>query len=310
MLWPPIVLLIALWLGTARTASGSRCVAAVGAIASARWMAALAMHGNVPYDSDASRLYFGTDTHASGLLLGCAAAAVVASRSGVRQTARSPRSRTGDVARPGGARGVRLGAASRRTSSSPASTAAGSSPWPRSAPSSSSRRRGAASVLGRALDSRADALGRPALVRDLPLALARLRRHAAGARHRARRGRAARAAPGDHRRDRRALLPLPRAADPPRRLQAVAAARHGRPRRRRACGGRRSRSPRSALVAAVVFGFARAPVEDSAAQQSPSFASGTNAAARPATPGRRRRRADAHDARRSPLAGRRRRASA
>ena len=96
LLWPPVVLLIAVWLGR-RHRVGIALIAAVGAIVSALWMAALAVHGNVPYDSDASRIYFGTDTHASALLLGCAAAAVVASRSRVRQTARSPRSRTGDV---------------------------------------------------------------------------------------------------------------------------------------------------------------------------------------------------------------------
>jgi hypothetical protein len=40
-------------------------------------MALLAVRGNVPFDTDSSRVYFGTDTHASGLLLGAAAAAVM-----------------------------------------------------------------------------------------------------------------------------------------------------------------------------------------------------------------------------------------
>ena len=273
LLWPPIVLLIALWLAPPR--AGRRRArrddrrARVGAC----WMAVLAIHGNVPFDTDASRLYFGTDTHASGLLLGCAAAALVASRSRVRQTARTPRSRIGDVARrwprsrlfvwvlfarsefdPGLYRGGFLAAAALCTVVVVAAT-----------------RRG--SLLGRALDNAADALGRQALVRDLPVALARLRRHAARARHRVPRSAAPLFVPRarDRRRDRRALVPLPRAADPPRGLPAVAPARHRRVTgARRACGGRRSCSPRSALVAAVAFGFARAPVEGSAAQ-SPVF---------------------------------------
>ena len=53
-------------------------VALAGALGSALWMRALAIKGNVPFDTDSSRLYFGTDTHASALLLGAAAAAVMA----------------------------------------------------------------------------------------------------------------------------------------------------------------------------------------------------------------------------------------
>ncbi|MGH8890054.1 MAG: hypothetical protein ACRDV3_09925, partial [Acidothermaceae bacterium] len=52
-------------------------VALAGAIGSAYWMRALAIRGNVPYDTDSSRLYFGTDTHASSLLLGATAAAIM-----------------------------------------------------------------------------------------------------------------------------------------------------------------------------------------------------------------------------------------
>jgi peptidoglycan/LPS O-acetylase OafA/YrhL len=96
LLWPPAVLLIALWLG-ARYRVGIALIAAFGAVLSALWMTLLAVHGNVPYDHDASRLYFGTDTHASGLLLGCAAAAVVGSRYRERRTAHAPRSRFGDL---------------------------------------------------------------------------------------------------------------------------------------------------------------------------------------------------------------------
>jgi peptidoglycan/LPS O-acetylase OafA/YrhL len=53
-------------------------VATVGALASAWWMRTLAIRGNVPFDTDSARLYFGTDTHASALLVGAAGAAVMA----------------------------------------------------------------------------------------------------------------------------------------------------------------------------------------------------------------------------------------
>ncbi len=53
-------------------------VALAGAVASAWWMRFLAIRGNVPYDTDSARLYFGTDTHASALLLGAAGAALMA----------------------------------------------------------------------------------------------------------------------------------------------------------------------------------------------------------------------------------------
>ena len=49
-------------------------VALLGAIASSLWMAHLAAVGDVPYRASGSRLYFGTDTHAMGLLLGAAGA--------------------------------------------------------------------------------------------------------------------------------------------------------------------------------------------------------------------------------------------
>jgi peptidoglycan/LPS O-acetylase OafA/YrhL len=52
---------------------------AVGAASlSAGWMAYIAVRENLPYGADSSRVYFGTDTHASGLLLGVAAAAFLA----------------------------------------------------------------------------------------------------------------------------------------------------------------------------------------------------------------------------------------
>ncbi len=51
-------------------------VAALGAIASTLWMRHLAIVNGFPVPNDPSRLYFGTDTHAMGLLVGCALAAV------------------------------------------------------------------------------------------------------------------------------------------------------------------------------------------------------------------------------------------
>jgi peptidoglycan/LPS O-acetylase OafA/YrhL/lysophospholipase L1-like esterase len=44
--------------------------------ASGVWMAVLAIHSDVPYGADSSRVYFGTDTHASGLLFGGALGAL------------------------------------------------------------------------------------------------------------------------------------------------------------------------------------------------------------------------------------------
>jgi peptidoglycan/LPS O-acetylase OafA/YrhL len=62
-------------------------VAVAGALASSGWMAVLAIRGNVPFDTDSSRVYFGTDTHASGLLLGAAAAAVMTGLANRRRAA-------------------------------------------------------------------------------------------------------------------------------------------------------------------------------------------------------------------------------
>jgi hypothetical protein len=45
-------------------------------------MAYIAIREDLPYGADSSRVYFGTDTHASGLLLGVAAAAFLAARYG------------------------------------------------------------------------------------------------------------------------------------------------------------------------------------------------------------------------------------
>ena len=74
--------------GPLRGASGrrteARALARVGwyalgaACLSASWMASIAVREDLPYGADSSRVYFGTDTHASGLLLGVAAAAFLA----------------------------------------------------------------------------------------------------------------------------------------------------------------------------------------------------------------------------------------
>ncbi len=74
LIWPAV--LVALVATRARL-RWITAVALAGAIGSALWMRVLAVRGNVPFDTDSSRLYFGTDTHASALLLGAAAAAVL-----------------------------------------------------------------------------------------------------------------------------------------------------------------------------------------------------------------------------------------
>ncbi len=63
------------------------------ALASAAEMAALAIAHNAPYGSDASRLYYGTDTHSMGLLLGAACGALAARRAGPAAGAGRPRRR-------------------------------------------------------------------------------------------------------------------------------------------------------------------------------------------------------------------------
>jgi peptidoglycan/LPS O-acetylase OafA/YrhL len=75
LIWPAV--LVAL-IATRARLRWITAVALTGAIGSALWMRLLAVRGNVPFDTDSSRLYFGTDSHASALLLGAAAAAVMA----------------------------------------------------------------------------------------------------------------------------------------------------------------------------------------------------------------------------------------
>ncbi|MGN6242756.1 MAG: acyltransferase family protein [Motilibacteraceae bacterium] len=82
LLWPPVLVgLLALGRrrDVSRPGAGLRrvgLVAAAGALASTALMAVLAARADVPYGSDGSREYFGTDTHAMGLMAGAALAAV------------------------------------------------------------------------------------------------------------------------------------------------------------------------------------------------------------------------------------------
>jgi peptidoglycan/LPS O-acetylase OafA/YrhL len=75
LVWPVVLLAL---LATRARLRWITVVAVAGALASAFWMRTLAVRGNVPFDTDSSRLYYGTDTHASALLLGAAAAALMA----------------------------------------------------------------------------------------------------------------------------------------------------------------------------------------------------------------------------------------
>ena len=72
LLWPVLLLGLYRWRG--RLGVGK--VALYVALASTVLMATLAVVMNAPGENDASRLYFGTDTHSMGLLLGAALAAV------------------------------------------------------------------------------------------------------------------------------------------------------------------------------------------------------------------------------------------
>ncbi len=89
LLWPLIAVGILALVGpghgaraTAAQRSRYLALAATGlALASAGEMAALALAHNAPYGADASRLYYGTDTHSMGLLLGAALGALAAGRS-------------------------------------------------------------------------------------------------------------------------------------------------------------------------------------------------------------------------------------
>jgi len=72
LVWPAAMLLA--WrLGGTRLVGR---VALAGALLSTAWMAVLAIAEDMPFGADASRVYFGTDTHAVGVLLGASLAVV------------------------------------------------------------------------------------------------------------------------------------------------------------------------------------------------------------------------------------------
>lgn len=77
VIWP--ILLIALYkvkVGNLAPRVKIFLVSATLAIASTAWMIYLSVANGFPIPNDPSRVYFGTDTHAMGLLVGCAAAAL------------------------------------------------------------------------------------------------------------------------------------------------------------------------------------------------------------------------------------------
>ncbi|HYE88253.1 MAG TPA: acyltransferase, partial [Vicinamibacterales bacterium] len=76
MVWPLVVMAAMRWSG--RRAVGG--VALGGAVASTGWMALMAIQRDMPAH-DASRAYFGTDTHVMGLLIGATLAAFYDPRS-------------------------------------------------------------------------------------------------------------------------------------------------------------------------------------------------------------------------------------
>jgi len=79
LFWPPLLLLVLLASRRLGAAGQRRVVARVavaGALASTAVMAVLSVRSGYPVPNDPSRVYYGTDTHACGLLLGAALAAV------------------------------------------------------------------------------------------------------------------------------------------------------------------------------------------------------------------------------------------
>jgi peptidoglycan/LPS O-acetylase OafA/YrhL len=77
VIWP--IMLIALYkvrIGNLTPRVKIFIASTILAIASTAWMAHLSIANGFPIPNDPSRVYFGTDTHAMGLLVGCAAAAL------------------------------------------------------------------------------------------------------------------------------------------------------------------------------------------------------------------------------------------
>ena len=76
LIWPVVVLLVLRRHRGKRGRRMLRTVALIGALLSAGWMAFLAARHGFPVPNDPSRDYYGTDTHASGLMLGSALACI------------------------------------------------------------------------------------------------------------------------------------------------------------------------------------------------------------------------------------------
>ena len=203
----------------------SAIVVTLGAIASLVWMAVLFEPA-----MDPSRVYYGTDTRAAGLLLGAALALVW------KPTHQLAARRRGQDRGPRPRRDGRRRRAHRLLRGDPGDRHV---PLPRRL-----RRRLARLVRGdrghrpprhRARRPRArpaaDDVDRQAVVLAVPLALADLRVHPAGDRPAARAVPDAGAAPRPDGDRRRAELPLRRGADPQRRLRPLAAPARSPPRR-------------------------------------------------------------------------------
>ncbi len=73
IVWP----LLAIALLRASGRRGLALFSLAGALLATGWMATLAIHWGMPEERDASRLYFGSDTHCMGLLVGAALAALI-----------------------------------------------------------------------------------------------------------------------------------------------------------------------------------------------------------------------------------------
>ena len=78
LVWPLLCVVLVRW----GSRSAVRSFAIGGALLSAAWMAYLALRTGAPIDTDPSRIYYGTDTHAMGLLAGAALAAAWRPRRG------------------------------------------------------------------------------------------------------------------------------------------------------------------------------------------------------------------------------------
>ena len=77
VIWPMVLILLTKTkLSMAKTRATIFLVALIGAVSSSLLMAYLSVKNGYPTPNDPSRVYFGTDTHSMGLLIGCAAAAV------------------------------------------------------------------------------------------------------------------------------------------------------------------------------------------------------------------------------------------